>query len=199
MWRIYLLFGLFMAIYSVVIIIAYGIRISTRLDVDNLSVCVKVYIFDWIEIFCIKIFVSDALFYYQLNKNDIKLLKANDSSAKSKKRSKEKKKTRYLSYLWYIVENAPKIRLSSGIIEYGTSIDDIKNRSILNGAALTLLNTALAVAHNKIAFDEINMTDISSQSSFRGVYLDGVIKFSLIKIILYSLRIITVKRRFQTA
>lgn len=199
MWRIYLLFGLFMAIYSVVIIIAYGIRISTRLDVDNLSVCVKVYIFDWIEIFCIKIFVSDALFYYQLNKNDIKLLKANDSSAKSKKRSKEKKKTRYLSYLWYIVENAPKIRLSSGIIEYGTSIDDIKNRSILNGVALTLLNTALAVAHNKIAFDEINMTDISSQSSFRGVYLDGVIKFSLIKIILYSLRIITVKRRFQTA
>ncbi len=199
MWRIYLLFGLFMAIYSVVIIIAYGIRISTRLDVDNLSVCVKVYIFDWIEIFCIKIFVSDALFYYQLNKNDIKLLKSNDSSAKSKKHSKEKKKTRYLSYLWYIVENAPKIRLSSGIIEYGTSIDDIKNRSILNGAALTLLNTALAVAHNKIAFDEINMTDISSQSSFRGVYLNGVIKFSLIKIILYSLRIITVKRRFQTA
>ena len=75
-----------MAIYSVVIVIAYGIRISTRLDVDNLSVCVKVYIFDWIEIFCIKIFVSDALFYYQLNKNDIKLLKSNDSSAKSKRR-----------------------------------------------------------------------------------------------------------------
>ena len=77
MWRIYLLFSLLLTIYIGLVILAYGIKTTVRIDVNNLSLCVKIFIFDWIEVFCFKIFVSEQQFYYQINKKDIKLSSAN--------------------------------------------------------------------------------------------------------------------------
>ena len=86
MWRIYLLFSLLLTIYIGLVILAYGIKTTVRIDVNNLSLCVKIFIFDWIEVFCFKIFVSEQQFYYQINKKDIKLFERKGQDRKSKKK-----------------------------------------------------------------------------------------------------------------
>ena len=96
MWRIYLLFSLLLTIYIGLVILAYGIKTTVRIDVNNLSLCVKIFIFDWIEVFCFKIFVSEQQFYYQINKKDIKLFERKGQDRKGKKKSR---KIRIFSYL----------------------------------------------------------------------------------------------------
>lgn len=198
MWCIYLLFAIFLIIYAFLIIVAYGIKTSLRIDVDNLSVCVKVFIFDWVEILCFKIFVCDQQFFYQINKRNIKLLELKKDN-KDKNKGKNDKKMRILSFVYYIIEKMPKIRIINPTVEYGVEIEDIKNRALFDGGVSAILNSAIGMLFDKLDVVNLSVRNVSNSSTFKGLYCEGIIKFSLIKIFLYFLHIISVKKRFQKA
>ena len=198
MWCIYLLFAILLLIYAVVVVIAYGIKTSIRIDANNLSVCVKVFIFDWIEIICFKIFVSEQQFYYQFNKGNISLLKKGEQDDEDDE-NKGKKKLRALSYIYYIIDNLPKITLSNAVVEYGAQFEEIKNRVLFDGGVACVINGGLAFLQEKLQVDGLRVKNVCDDSSFRGLYLEGVIKLSLIKIIFYILHILGQKRKFQKA
>lgn len=196
MWRIYLLFSLLLTIYIGLVILAYGIKTTVRIDVNNLSLCVKIFIFDWIEVFCFKIFVSEQQFYYQINKKDIKLFERKGQDRKSKKKSR---KIRIFSYLYYAIEKAPKIIVYNPVIKYGAEFEEIKNKALFDGGVSAAVYTAVGVLYDKLELKNLSLQNIGDESSFKGVYLEGALKFSLLKIFFYFLHIISVKRRFQTA
>ena len=198
MWCIYLLFALFFIIYAFLIVLAYGIKTSVRIDSSNLSVCVKVYLFDWIEVLCFKIFVCNQQFFYQINKKSIRVLEVKKEEKDEKKKKKDKK-IRVLAFIYYIIDKMPKIRIINPTIEYGADIEDIKNKALFDGGVSAIVNSGIGILFDKL--DTVNLTvrNVSDWSSFRGMYLEGTIKFSLIKIILYFLHIISVKKRFQKA
>ena len=198
MWCIYLLFAIFLLIYAVFIIIAYGIKLTARIDTNNLSVCVKVYIFDWIEVLCFKIFVCEQRFYYQINKNKIKTLELKKEEDAKKKKRKDKK-TNVFSFSYYIFDNLPKIKIINPLIEYGAEFEDVKNRALFDGGVSVAVNSVIGAMYDKLEPVNFSIRNICDESSFRGVYFEGIIKFSLIKIFLYYLHIISVKKRFQKA
>ncbi|MDE7328741.1 MAG: hypothetical protein K2N57_03265 [Clostridia bacterium] len=197
MWCIFLLFAILLIIYAFIVVLAYGIKTSIRIDANNLSVCVKVYIFDWIEIIGFKIFISEEQFYYQFNKGDITLLKKQEKD--DEKKEKEDKKLRTLSYIYYIVENMPKITLSNAVVEYGAQFEEIKNRAMFDGGVAFVINGALAFLQEKLEVNNLKVKNVCDESSFRGLFLEGVIKLSLLKIFFYILHILAQKRRFQKA
>ena len=198
MWCIYLLFALFLILYAIFIIIAYGIKFSARIDTNNLSVCFKVFIFDWMEIMCFKIFVCEQRFYYQINKSDIKVLELNKEDKPKKKKNRDKK-IHILSFAYYIFDKMPKIKIINPTVEYGAEFEDIKNRALFDGGVVAAVNSAIGALYDKLETVNFSVRNICDDSSFRGLYFEGVIKFSLIKIFLYFLHIISVKRRFQKA
>lgn len=198
MWCIYLLFALFLIVYAILIVFAYGIKTCVRIDSSNLSVCVKVFIFDWIEVLCFKIFVCNQQFFYQINKREIKALELKKDD-KDDKKAKKKKKINVLSFAYYIIDKMPKIRIINPTIEYGADIEDIKNRALFDGGVSAIVNSGVGFLFDKLDAVNLSVKNVSDTSTFRGAYLEGTIKFSLIKIFLYFLHIISVKKRFQKA
>lgn len=199
MWCIYLLFGIAMIVYAATIVLYYGVRYTLRADYNNLSLCGKVFIFNWIEVLCIKIFVCEGKFYFQFNRGDIKVIVGQDDGKKSKKSKKKKNKIKILPLLYYIAEKFPKIYVPMTAIEYGASFEDIKNRALFDGAVGIIGNVLKSLACNKLTIDNYSIKNTCEESAFRGAEIEGLIKFSLIKIFLFILHIIAVKRKFQTA
>ena len=200
MWWLYLVFALILLIYCVLIVIAYGIRFVLRIDADNMSVCVKCYVFDWIEVFCVKLFVCQGCFFYQLNKKQIKSIdkKEENDVQKSKKRNKkEKLKTiAYLSKLW---SKAPSVKIRRLSIDYGTAFEEIKDRALFDGYAMLITNTLLAIGSEKIKLRNFELQNVNDLSKFNGVDLECILGFSLFKIAAYAIYAMAVKRKYVVA
>ncbi|MDE5548967.1 MAG: hypothetical protein K2J13_01805, partial [Clostridia bacterium] len=150
---------------------------SVRIDVNNLSVCIKVFLFDWIEAFCFKVFVSDNQFFYQINKRKIKQLELNKGE-KDEDKKKNDKKLRILSFMYYIFSKMPKLKIINPTVEYGTEIEDIKNRALFDGGVSAIVNSGVGMLFDKLETVNLSVRNVSDTSTFRGLYCEGVIKFS---------------------
>ena len=117
---------------------------------------------------------------------------------KSKKKKKDKK-INVLSYAYYTFDNMPKMKIINPIIQYGAEFEEMKNRAIFDGVVSATINGGVALLFDKLDAVGLRISNISDESTFKGAYVEGVIKFSLIKIFFYLLHIISVKKRFQMA
>ena len=57
----------------------------------------------------------------------------------------------------------------------------------------------MGVLYDKLELKNLTLQNIGDATSLKGLYLEGALKFSLLKIFFYFLHIISVKKRFQTA
>lgn|GEM_PF-3663468 len=200
MWWIYVVFAFILMLYCILFVIAYGIKFVLRLDLNNMSVCFKCYILDWIEVVCFKIFVCNGVFCYQLNKKPIKYLDGNrETDIKKQKKCGNKSKLKlgaYLSNLWSRMPNIKVRRLS---INYSASFEDIKDAALLDGYIMLISNTLLAVSSEKLRLQEFELQNVSRKSKLNGVEAECVLGFSLIKIAAYAIYALTAKKKYEVA
>ncbi|MDE6614624.1 MAG: hypothetical protein K2K24_03855, partial [Clostridia bacterium] len=145
---------------------------SVRIDVNNLSVCIKVFLFNWIEAFCFKVFVSDNQFFYQINKRKIKQLELNKGE-KNENKKKNDKKLRVLSFMYYIFSKMPKLKIINPTVEYGVEIEDIKNRALFDGGVSAIVNSGVGMLFDKLETVNLSVRNVSDTSTFRGLYCEG--------------------------
>ena len=178
-----------------VFVIAYGIRFEFRLDMNNMSVCLKCYVLDYIETLCIKLFVCEGKFYYQFNKRQIKAIKtSDDEDDKSKNKKKKLDISAYISDLW---SKRPKIQIKQLSVNYGLDVEDAKNRAMLDGALMLVSNTLLTTNSNKLHVEEFQLQNLEHKSNFNGITLDCVIGASLLKIAFFAIYAVIIQKKYQ--
>ncbi|MDE6275512.1 MAG: hypothetical protein K2M75_03120 [Clostridia bacterium] len=198
MWWLYLIFAVILVLYCIFVIIAYGIKLVLRLDTDNLSVCLKCYIFDWIEVFCIKFFECEGAFYYQLNKKQLKTVKSKDDSGdnKQKKQKKKLKTGAYISKLW---SKSPSIAIRRLSIDYATTFEDVKDKALLDASATVVSNSLIAASSQKLQIKDFEIENISDKTRFSGAELECIIGLTLFKMALFSLYAMAIKKKYEVA
>ncbi|MDE6604509.1 MAG: hypothetical protein K2K85_00615 [Clostridia bacterium] len=200
MWWLYLIFALILMLYCVLFVIAYGIKFVLRLDVNNMSVCIKCYALDWIEVLCFKFFVCNGLFYYQINKKQLKTIGGKDKSENKTQQKRVKKKklktSAYLSKLW---NKRPNIKIKKLNVNYGTTFEEIKDKVLFDGYTAIITNTLLAIGSEKIKLQDFELQNVSDQSKFNGVDIECVLGFSLFKIAAYAIYAMAVKKKYEIA
>ena len=200
MWWLYLVFALILVLYCLMFVIAYGIRFVLRLDIDNLSVCIKYYVLDWIEVLCIKLFVCNGKFYYQINKKQIKTVeKKGEEDIETQGKRNKKKKLKKGAYLSNLLNKIPEIKLRRLNINYGTSFEEFKDRALFDGYAMLITNALLAIGSEKLKLQNFEMQNVSSQSKLNGAVIDCVLGFSLFKIAAYAIYAALIKKKYQVA
>ncbi|MDE7191537.1 MAG: hypothetical protein K2O35_03635 [Clostridia bacterium] len=201
MWWLYLIFALILLLFACIIfVIAYGVKFVLRVDADNLSVCAQCFILDRIEIFCIKIFVCQGLFYYQINKNDLKILKRGDNEgAKTQNKRKKAKKLKIGAYLSNLLSKSPNLTVRSLSVNYGTSFEEIKDRALFDGYTTLIANTFMAIGSEKLKVQEFGLQNVSDISTFNGVDIECVMGLSLFKIAAYAIYAMIIKNKYKVA
>lgn len=198
MWCIYFLFASLLALYCLVVAIAYGIRVNIRADYDNLSVCARVYLFDWIEIFSLNVFVCDGKFYYAFNKKEFKTVSAKKSADKNigNKDSKVREvNTDYAGFLKEVMRYIPEIYVRRADIEYSLGKENCFANAMAEGVIDAVKGIASSVRNKKIDIGFLYVADISDRGDFKGAKIDFSIGFSLVKILLFGMHIIKIKRK----
>ncbi len=197
MWCIYFLYSVLLVIYAACVITAYGIKLQIRMDYNNLSVCIRVYILDWIEVMSFKIFEWQGQFYYSFNRKEINQIKAPKGSKNANKRKdkSDMRKVNYFALAGQILDDMPNIRLKEIYIQYNAG-DDEMVKSVFGGGLVMLENIIRSLLGNKIKVDRIINKDISGKSPFVGVIAEAVIGLDLIKILFYLLHIIALKKKY---
>lgn len=197
------LFGFLLTVYTVIVFTAYGFRFNLRADYNNLSVCIRIYVFEWIEIASLDIFVCQGKFIYSLSGGEFKTLsikKGKTSKKEEESENKEQKemKTDYLSMFKNAIADIPEISLRSLNIGYSLSGEDEMKNALYGGAINTITAMIKGVLSDKLKIRNCITEDISSNGSFKGVTVDAVIGFSIFKILFYIMHIITLKRKFTS-
>lgn len=193
-----MIFALIIVIYCVLVVIAYGIKMYLRADVDNLSICLKCYIFDWIEVFCIKVFVCQDKFYYQINKRQLNIIEKQDNKDDSKRKKKRKKLKigLYVSKLW---SKKPSITLRRLSINYAATFEDIKNKALIDSSAIVVTDSLIAANSQKLKIKDFQLENIGDESTFSGVEIECLVGLMLLKIVLFALYAIIVKKKYMVA
>ncbi len=195
-----MIFTFILLIYCLMIVIAYGIRFVFRLDSNNMSVCLKCFIFDWVEVFCIKLFVCEGLFYYQINKKQLKTIKNKEDEADdTKNKRKKKKKLKTGAYISQLLSKLPDIRVKRLSVNYSAEFEEIKNRALFDGCVMLMTNTLLAISSEKVKLQDFQLQNVSGDLKFNGVDAECVLNFALIKIALYALYAMIIKKKYQVA
>ena len=181
MWWLVLLVLPILLLEFAIFVMVYGIRFEIRLDTNNMSVCLKCYVLDYVEVLCVKLFVCEGKFYYQINKRQIKTLETNEdkNDGSNKKKKKKVDKSAYLSKLW---RKRPQISIEQLSISYGIDVEDAKNRALLDGALMLVSNTLLATNSNKLQINDFQLQNLTEKSNFSGIKVNCVIGFSLLRI-----------------
>ena len=178
-----------------VFVIIYGIRFEFRLDTDNMSVCLKCYVLDYIETLCIKLFVCEGKFYYQINKKQIKSIEVNtNTDDKAKKKKKKLDKSAYLSKLW---SKRPVLKLKQVNVNYGADLEDAKNRAVFDGALMLVSNTLLATNSNKLQINDFQLQNVTEKSQFNGINANCVMGFSLFKIAFFAIYAMLIMGKYK--
>ena len=199
MWWLNLILALTIVIYCVLVVVAYGIRIALRADFDNLSVCLKCYIFDWIEMFCVKIFVCQGKFYYQINKKRLKTIENTNDEECEKDEHKPNKKLKLGAYISKLWSKKPSIVLRSLNINYSTALDDAKDRALLDGAVAVISNSLIATNSGKLKIQNYHLENICDKTKFSGVELECVVGLTIFKLALFGLYATLVKPKYKVA
>lgn len=197
------LFGFLLTVYTVIVFTAYGFRFNLRADYNNLSVCIRIYVFEWIEIASLDIFVCQGKFIYSLSGGEFKTLsikKGKTSKIEEESENKEQKeiKTDYLSMFKNAIADIPEISLRSFYIGYSLSGEDEMKNALYGGAINTITAMIKEALSDKLKIRNCITEDISSNGIFKGVTVDAVIGFSIFKILFYIMHIITLKRKFTS-
>lgn len=197
------LFGFLLTVYTVIVFTAYGFRFNLRADYNNLSVCIRIYVFEWIEIASLDIFVCQGKFIYSLSGGEFKTLsikKGKTSKIEEESENKEQKeiKTDYLSMFKNAIADIPEISLRSLYIGYSLSGEDEMKNALYGGAISTITAMIKGALSDKLKILNCITEDISSNGIFKGVTVDAVIGFSIFKILFYIMHIITLKRKFKS-
>lgn len=197
------LFGFLLTVYTVIVFTAYGFRFNLRADYNNLSVCIRIYVFEWIEIASLDIFVCQGKFIYSLSGGEFKTLsikKGKTSKKEEESENKEQKeiKTDYLSMFKNAIADIPEISLRSFYIGYSLSGEDEMKNALYGGAINTITAMIKGTLSDKLKIRNCITEDISSNGIFKGVTVDAVIGFSIFKILFYIMHIITLKRKFKS-
>lgn len=171
----------------------YGLKVHVRLDADNLSICIKVLIFDKVELFCFKFFVCDGEFYQQINKKDIKKCVLSKSDRKNLEVAR--KKFYRIQHFNYLISTLPKIQLRQLHINYAVHFDDLKDGAMFEGALKALSYTALVIS-DKLVIKDFELNNIADESNFKGVLLSCKFGFSIFTLMNYMLRMRMSKRKF---
>ncbi len=197
------LFGFLLTVYTVIVFTAYGFRFNLRADYNNLSVCIRIYVFEWIEIASLDIFVCQGKFIYSLSGGEFKTLSIKNGKTSKKEEESENKeqkeiKTDYLSMFKNAIADIPEISLRSFYIGYSLSGEDEMKNALYGGAINTITAMIKGVLSDKLKIRNCITEDISSNGIFKGVTVDAVIGFSIFKILFYIMHIITLKRKFKS-
>lgn len=197
------LFGFLLTVYTVIVFTAYGFRFNLRADYNNLSVCIRIYVFEWSEIASLDVFVCQGKFIYSLSGGEFKTLsikKGKTSKKEEESENKEQKeiKTDYLSMFKNAIADIPEISLRSFYIGYSLSGEDEMKNALYGGAINTITAMIKEALSDKLKIRNCITEDISSNGIFKGVTVDAVIGFSIFKILFYIMHIITLKRKFTS-
>lgn len=197
------LFGFLLTVYAVIVFTAYGFRFNLRADYNNLSVCIRIYVFEWSEIASLDVFVCQGKFIYSLSGGEFKTLsikKGKTSKKEEESENKEQKeiKTDYLSMFKNAIADIPEISLRSFYIGYSLSGEDEMKNALYGGAINTITAMIKEALSDKLKIRNCITEDISSNGIFKGVTVDAVIGFSIFKILFYIMHIITLKRKFTS-
>ena len=182
------LFGFLLTVYTVIVFTEYGFRFNLRADYNNLSVCIRIYVFEWIEIASFDVFVCQSHF-------KIPLLKKEE---KSENKEQNEIKTDYLSMFKNVIADIPEISLRSLYIGYSLSGEDEMKNALYGGAINTITVMIKGALSDKLKIQNCITKDISSNGIFKGVTVDAVIGFSIFKILFYIMHIITLRRKFTS-
>ena len=178
-----------------IFIIYYGIRLEFRLDANNMSICLKCFILDYIEVSCVKLFICEGKFYYQINKKQIKTIELDaNNDGKSNRKKKKLDKSAFLSKLW---GKRPSIKINELSVNYGAHINDAMNRAVLDGALMLASNTLLVTNSDKLKIIDFQLNNVTDESKFNGVDVNCVMGFSLIKIAIYTIYASLIKRKYK--
>lgn len=197
MWLIYLLIGLIvLPIVFIIAVVACGIRGELRLNGDNLSVCLKLYIFEKIEVVCFKVFVCEEKFYYQFNRGSLKVVNLNKDDEDSENGKENRKKLRLAAYLYALIDGFPRIRLRLFSLQYVVPVDDAKDRVLLDGAVDVICNGFFGVFGEKIKAMQYSLQNVRDSKDFNGAILQIKIGFSVIALLFYALKAMALKRKY---
>lgn len=195
MWWLILAFILILLLEFFVFVILYGIRLTLRVDANNMSICIKCYVLDYFEVMCVKLFVCENKFYYQINKKALKVINANDNDEKSKKNKKKLRKSAFFSNLW---SKRPEITIKNLTVNYGANFEEAKNRAIFDGAITIISNTLMATNSNKLKINDFQLKNVSEESKFNGIDASCEIGgLTILKILFYALYAISIKGKYQ--
>ncbi len=197
------LFGFLLTVYTVIVFTEYGFRFNLRADFSNLSVCIRIYVFEWIEIASFDVFVCQGKFIYSLSGGEFKTLSIKKGKALKKEEKSENKeqkeiKTDYLSMFKNVIADIPEISLRSLYIGYSLSGEDEMKNALYGGAINTITAMIKGALSDKLKIQNCITKDISSNGIFKGVTVDAVIGFSIFKILFYIMHIITLRRKFTS-
>lgn len=178
-----------------VFVIIYGIRFEFRLDTDNMSVCLKCYALDYVEVLCIKFFVCEGKFYYQINKKQIKTINTSDTDDdKTKKNKKKLDKSAYLSKLW---RKRPAIKIKQMNVNYGADLEDAKNRAVFDGVFMLVSNTLLVTNSDKLRINDFRLQNVTQISKFNGIDANCIIGYSLFKVAIFGIYAMLIKGKYK--
>lgn len=197
MWCIYFLLSAALLSYMMLVTLAYGVRINMRTDFDNLSVCVRAYVFGWIEIASLNVFVCEGKFYYSINRGDFKTLGAKiRRTARDKANDGKVSKTDYAGLFKNAIKDFPEITLKDAYVQYSVDYEDRMKNSLFGGVVNLFSGMLKRTVYSKVSIDSFTSEDTSAKSDFRGVIINAVTGFSAVKILFYLLHIISLKRKF---
>lgn len=197
MWCIYFFM---LVIYCVAVTVAYGIKAQIRVDYYNLSICLRLYVFDWIEIFSIKSFVCDNGFYYSVNRGEIKAIKARSGQNKGKSGECRKRisKTDYYGLISQIISDMPQFKIKGLKIMHSLDLDDEMQRVLFDNSLGIVVSVFKAVVYDKIKFKNLSVEDIRQSTEMRGVIMECTLNFVVFKILFYLLHILALKRKYTS-
>lgn len=188
-----------LTIYIALIVTVYGYRINIRMDADNLSLCLRVYVFEWIEVFSFNIFEIDGKFAYAVNKSEYKTLKRKGAkkSAEEEKSDDEKPKADYAGFAANVLKDFPTLTIRKAELRYALNGDEMQN-ALINGIIYVTATNLKNVLYKRVKIKELSLYDMTQYNFIDGAEIEIVTGFSMFKIVLYLMHIITLKRKYTS-
>lgn len=192
MWA--LILAIIVIILAIVnLLIIFSLQFKLRVDLNNLSVCFKIYILDSVEVFSFNFFVCEEKFYYQINRKNIKMLILSGNEENNKPKSK--KKVDRLQRFNYLINSIPKIKFKKLHIDYAIKFDDLMKDSVFGGAVIAFAE-AVANGSSKLEIEDFAIENVTAKESFRGMRLNCKLGLAVFSILAYGIKVIFSKRKF---
>ncbi|MDE5756100.1 MAG: hypothetical protein K2I23_03340 [Clostridia bacterium] len=122
-----------------------------------------------------------------------------DEADDTKNKRKKKKKLKTGAYISQLLSKLPDIRVKRLSVNYSAEFEEIKNRALFDGCVMLMTNTLLAISSEKVKLQDFQLQNVSGDLKFNGVDAECVLNFALIKIALYALYAMIIKKKYQVA